>query len=67
MRTPVRTVYIAHFAIEFFVPSYIIAGTLPKGVTLKRLLMITSGNWEEEEQAERNFVGIKGSIENKKE
>ena len=29
---------------------HIIAGTLPKGVTLKRLLMLKSGNWAEQEQ-----------------
>ena len=29
---------------------HILAGTLPKGVTLKRLLMIKSGNWAEQEQ-----------------
>ena len=29
---------------------HIIAGTLPKGVTLKRLLLIKSGNWADQEQ-----------------
>ena len=32
------------------ITKHILAGTLPKGVTLKRLLMIKSGNWEEQEQ-----------------
>ena len=32
------------------ITKHILAGTLPKGVTLKRLLMIKSGNWAEQEQ-----------------